>query len=181
MALMTRRVALAVVASSVLTQPARAGIWPNRTVRLITSAPPGVSPDMVARLFGERLAKLWDQAVVVDNRPGADGILAVQGLREIAAAENDHALLVAPTTVATVTPVLKEKLPFDPVGDLQPIATAASLKTVAMRLDGWLAMNEGGVPPKGRWREVAAEIGVSPEALYRELAKRRASNSTVVS
>jgi len=46
-------------------------------------------------------------------------------------------------------------------------------KTVAERLDGWLAWQGQEVPPKGRWKSVAAQIGVSPEALYRELAKRR--------
>lgn len=53
-------------------------------------------------------------------------------------------------------------------------AEIASLKTVAMRLDAWLALEDGDLPPRGRWREVAAEIGVSPEAFYRELATRRA-------
>lgn len=51
-------------------------------------------------------------------------------------------------------------------------AEIASLKTLAMRLDGWLVLN-GDLPPRGRWREVAAEIGVSPEGLYRELASRQ--------
>ncbi len=44
-------------------------------------------------------------------------------------------------------------------------------KTVAERLSGWLDWNEA-LPPKGRWKDVAAEIGVSPEALYREIKKR---------
>jgi hypothetical protein len=48
-----------------------------------------------------------------------------------------------------------------------------SLKTVAERLEGWLIWRGGGLPPKGAWKDIAAEIGVSPEALYRELAKRR--------
>ncbi len=48
-----------------------------------------------------------------------------------------------------------------------------TLKTVAERLDAWIALNDGRLPPKGEWRIVASEIGVSPEALYRELAKRR--------
>lgn len=47
-----------------------------------------------------------------------------------------------------------------------------SLKTVSERLDAWLALR-GRLPPKGRWQRVAAEIGVTPEALYRELARRR--------
>ena len=48
-----------------------------------------------------------------------------------------------------------------------------SLKTVAGRLDAWIAWNSGGSPAKGEWKLVANEIGVSPEALYREVAKRR--------
>ncbi len=46
-------------------------------------------------------------------------------------------------------------------------------KTVADRLDGWLAWQGDALPAKGQWKSIAAEIGVSPEAFYRELAKRR--------
>ena len=48
-----------------------------------------------------------------------------------------------------------------------------SLKTVAERLDAWLTFRGGGLPPKGQWQRVASEISVTPEALYRELARRR--------
>jgi CRP-like cAMP-binding protein len=48
-----------------------------------------------------------------------------------------------------------------------------SLKTVADRLDAWIAWNGGGFPNRGEWKLVANEIGVSPEAFYREIAKRR--------
>ncbi len=48
-----------------------------------------------------------------------------------------------------------------------------SLKTVAARLDAWVTAHDGELPVKGEWKMVAAEIGTSPEALYRELAKRR--------
>jgi hypothetical protein len=48
-----------------------------------------------------------------------------------------------------------------------------SLKTVAERLDAWLALHDDGLPPKGQRLRVASEIGVTPEALYRELARRR--------
>lgn len=54
-------------------------------------------------------------------------------------------------------------------------AEILSLKTVVERLDAWLALNEGGLPAKGGWRLVASEIGVTPEALYREIARRRLS------
>lgn len=48
-----------------------------------------------------------------------------------------------------------------------------SRKTVAARLDGWLAWQGNKLPQKGQWKDIAAQIGISPEALYRELAKRR--------
>jgi CRP-like cAMP-binding protein len=50
-----------------------------------------------------------------------------------------------------------------------------SRKTVAERLDGWLAWNHTVLPEKGQWKSIADHIGVSPEALYREIAKRRSS------
>jgi CRP-like cAMP-binding protein len=52
-------------------------------------------------------------------------------------------------------------------------AELLSRKTVAARLDGWLGWHGGVLPPKGEWKSLAAEIGVSPEALYRELGRRR--------
>ncbi len=48
-----------------------------------------------------------------------------------------------------------------------------SLRRLADRLDGWLALNDGMLPPKGRWSTIAADLGVTPEALYRELSRRR--------
>ncbi len=52
-------------------------------------------------------------------------------------------------------------------------AEILSLKTVAERVDAWVELNGGVLPAKGGWRHLAAEVGVSPEALYRELARRR--------
>jgi CRP-like cAMP-binding protein len=51
-----------------------------------------------------------------------------------------------------------------------------SRRTVADRLDGWLALNSGELPPRGQWRAVAEDIGISPEAFYRELQRRRRRN-----
>jgi CRP-like cAMP-binding protein len=52
-------------------------------------------------------------------------------------------------------------------------AEILSLKTVAQRVDAWLVLNGGSLPPKGRWRQLASEIGTTPEALYREISVRR--------
>ncbi len=52
-------------------------------------------------------------------------------------------------------------------------AEILSHRSVSQRLNGWLAMNDANMPEKGRWKSIAIEIGVTPEALYREIAKRR--------
>jgi CRP-like cAMP-binding protein len=57
-------------------------------------------------------------------------------------------------------------------------AEILSLKTVAERLDAWIAWQDGRFPAKGEWKTVATEIGISPEALYREMAKRRHCESS---
>ena len=68
--------ALAGAPGLVLAQPAQN--WPQHTVRMITPLGPGSGMDVAARLFAERLSQKWGQPVVVENRQGADGILAVQ-------------------------------------------------------------------------------------------------------
>lgn len=57
-------------------------------------------------------------------------------------------------------------------------AELMALRTVSERLDFWLAWNEGGMPEKGSWKDVAEELGVSPEALYRELSARGKRSSS---
>jgi tripartite-type tricarboxylate transporter receptor subunit TctC len=77
--------------------------------------------DVAARVFGERLAERWKQPVVIENRPGADGLIgtsAFVGLRD------DHVLLFYFAAPISVFPVLNDRLPYDPERDLVPIARA---------------------------------------------------------
>src|SRR5262245_22120774 len=68
------------VAATALVQSSRAspGNWPERVVKFLLPAGPGSSIDVAARLFAERLSERWGKPIVVENRPGADGILGVQ-------------------------------------------------------------------------------------------------------
>jgi tripartite-type tricarboxylate transporter receptor subunit TctC len=80
--------------------PARASVaWPERPVRLVTLVAPGGGSDAVARSLAEALARRWGQPVVVDNRPGADGILAVEAF--LAARDGFHTLLFANTSTVS--------------------------------------------------------------------------------
>src|SRR5262245_32094806 len=105
-----------------LSASALAGSWPERTVRIILPAAAGSSIDVTARLYAERLSARWGKPVVIDNRAGADGILAVQSLLQ---GGDDHSLLFAFPGIVTVVPLLHERIPYDPVIDLVPISSAA--------------------------------------------------------
>jgi tripartite-type tricarboxylate transporter receptor subunit TctC len=98
--------------------------WPHRTVHLIAPVPAGSASDFSARLFAERLSQRWGQAVIVENRPGADGVI---GVSAFLGADDDHTLLYAISAVFTVLPVTHEKLPFDPVRELVPIAPTSDV------------------------------------------------------
>src|SRR6266567_6768466 len=118
------RIMASAIALVITMMPAlsHAGSWPERVVRITTASAPGSSIDVVARLFAERLAERWLQPVIIDGRPGADGILAVQAFLH---ANDGHNLLFTFPGTVTVVPLLHESLPYDPVGDLAPISSAA--------------------------------------------------------
>jgi tripartite-type tricarboxylate transporter receptor subunit TctC len=101
--------------------PSVAQPWPQRSVRIIVPIGPGSSPDVAARVFAERLAVRWGHPVIVENRPGADGLI---GTAAFAAAQDDHALLFSFAAPLTVYPVIQDKLSYDPVRDLLPISIA---------------------------------------------------------
>ncbi len=98
---------------------AQAQVWPQRNVRLILPFGAGSATDAAARLLSERLSKRWDRAVVVENRPGGDGLVAINAF--ISAAD-DHVLLYASSASFIAHPYMHEKLPYSLERDLQPIA-----------------------------------------------------------
>ena len=99
-----------------LAVPARASAFPSRPVRIVVPYSVGVGPDVVARSVAERLARAWGQPVVVDNKPGASGIVAFSEVRRTAA--DGHTLFLADTATLAVNPLLHATLPYDPVQDL---------------------------------------------------------------
>jgi tripartite-type tricarboxylate transporter receptor subunit TctC len=108
--------ALALSANPSLAEP-----WPQRPVRLIVPIGPGSSPDVAARVFAERLALRWGHPVVVENRPGADGLI---GTAAFAAAQDDHVLLFSFAAPLTVYPAIRETLSYDAARDVLPVSTA---------------------------------------------------------
>ena len=113
-----RRSAMVLVALLLAAGVARAQAWPERPVRLLVPLGPGSGADVTARLLADRLSQRWHQPVVVENRPGADGIV---GITAFLVGANDHTLLFTATGAFTSHPFLYENLPYDQ-NDLLPVA-----------------------------------------------------------
>ena len=96
--------------------------WPTHSVKFILTLGPGAGSDIEARLFADRLSRRWGQPVVVENRPGGDGIVAINAF---VSAHDDHQLLFAPTSSFTAHPFLHDHLPYKP-SDLVPIARVSN-------------------------------------------------------
>jgi tripartite-type tricarboxylate transporter receptor subunit TctC len=145
------RIALAVVLAAV-SLPSLAQAWPQKPVRFILSLGPGSGADIGARLYADRLTRIWGQPVVVENRPGGDGVIAINAVIQ---ARDDHVLLWGPTANFVGHPYSLDKLPYDPK-ELVPVARVSgtvvtlavpvsmnvgSLKEIldtAKRKNGWL-------------------------------------------
>jgi tripartite-type tricarboxylate transporter receptor subunit TctC len=101
---------------------AQAPVWPQRPVRFIVPLGPGSGADIGARLLADRLLARWGKPVVIENRPGADGLVAIQAFVNAA---DDHTLLYTPSGSFTVHPLQYEKLPYVPE-DLVPLARVSN-------------------------------------------------------
>ena len=102
---------------------ANAQSWPDKTVKWTLSQPPGSGPDNVARILSDRLAKLWGQAVVIDNKPGGQNTI---GALAAARSTPDGSNFYFATTAALVTnPLLFKSLPYDTAKDFVPVAFVA--------------------------------------------------------
>jgi tripartite-type tricarboxylate transporter receptor subunit TctC len=102
--------------------PSTAQGWPTRSVRVLLPIGAGSGADIGARLIAEKLAAKWGQPVVVENRPGGDGFVAITSF---ISAHDDHMLFFAPAASFSAHPYLHDKLPYD-ARDLVPVARVSA-------------------------------------------------------
>lgn len=93
--------------------------WPQGPIRFIVPFPAGSGTDVNARLIGERLSQAVGVPVVVDNRPGADGIIAAEAAAR--ARPDGQTVFVTSNSTHASNPALKRKLPYDPIKDFAPV------------------------------------------------------------
>jgi len=115
--------AFAAVSCSALAQP-----FPAKPVRIIVAFPPGGGVDIVARVMGPKLTEIWGQPVVVENRPGASGVIGT----EVAArsAPDGHTLFLGTLGNLTANQYLYPKMPVDPLRDLAPLTQVVAVHFV---------------------------------------------------
>src|SRR5689334_10033401 len=101
-----------------LSLPLAAQSWPQKPVRFILSLGPGSGADIGARLYADRLTKMWGHPVIVENRPGGDGVIAINAVIQ---ARDDHVLMWGPTANFVGHPYSLDQLPYDPK-ELMPVA-----------------------------------------------------------
>jgi tripartite-type tricarboxylate transporter receptor subunit TctC len=118
-----RMFASGLLAVLLFTTLAQAQSFPQRTVRFIVPLGAGSATDISARLVAERLQQRWGQPVVIENRPGGDGFVAITAFL---GANDDHTLLYAGMGTFTAHPYLHEKLPYDRY-DIVPVAGVSNI------------------------------------------------------
>lgn len=123
-----RRVVGALAACLLGAGTARAQGWPDRPLRLVVPFGAGSGADIVARVYGERLASALGQPVVVDNKPGASGMI---GAEFVARAPADgYTLLLASQSTHASNPGMFRKLPYDPLRSFEPVSLLGSFPLI---------------------------------------------------
>lgn len=94
--------------------------WPARPIRIVVPFPPGATPDIMARLLGDQLSKQLGQSVVVENKPGGSGIIALGAVQN--SAPDGYTVMLADTGHMAINPALRKDLPYDPLKDFIPVS-----------------------------------------------------------
>jgi tripartite-type tricarboxylate transporter receptor subunit TctC len=102
--------------------------FPTKPIRLIVPFTPGGSTDILARAIGQKLTDAWGQSVVIDNRPGAGGIIGMETAAK--AAPDGYTLVMGHVGTLAANPALYKSLPYDPVKDFAPITLIAMVPNV---------------------------------------------------
>src|SRR5690349_13439795 len=120
-----RRILLA-LAAALTASAALAQGWPAKPVRIVVAYPPGGGIDVLGRQIAEKLTAAWGQPVVVDNRPGANTIVATDAVAK--SAPDGYTVLLTTDATFSINPHLYKKLPYDAERDFIPVTMLVLLQ-----------------------------------------------------
>jgi tripartite-type tricarboxylate transporter receptor subunit TctC len=126
----SRRAAVILCASVILSGAARAETYPARPVKIVVPFPAGGSNDIIARILAQKLSERTGQQFVVENRGGAGGNLGAEAVAK--SSPDGYTLLVTAPPPLTTNAALYKSLPFDPAKDFAPVALLATVPIVLM-------------------------------------------------
>ncbi len=119
---------LAALALAVSASTAFAQSWPQKPVRIINAFAPGGPSDLLSRAVAEKLQAMWGQPVIVEAKPGADGLIGMEFAAKQPA--DGYNLVTVPVGNAVLLPNLRSKLPYDIAKDFVPITMLATVQNV---------------------------------------------------
>src|SRR5881394_4607169 len=119
------RLALALLLACVAVA-AQAQTWPSKPVRIVVAYPPGGGIDVMGRQLAEKLTGMWGQPVVVENKPGANTILAADTVAK--SAPDGNTVLLTTDATFSINPHLYAKLPYDAERDFVPVTMLVLLQ-----------------------------------------------------
>jgi tripartite-type tricarboxylate transporter receptor subunit TctC len=145
-----RRAVLALIGGALTPIDARAAVYPSRPIKIIVPFGPGGSGDITARLIGGQIEQRTSQSVVIDNRPGANGII---GTMAVKSAEPDgYTVLLITTSTHAANVSLVRNLAYDPAKDFTVVGVFRSSGTYML------------VRPQAEWRDLGAFIAAAKAA-----------------
>jgi tripartite-type tricarboxylate transporter receptor subunit TctC len=118
-----RLLLVGVVLAAQAVLPTRAQDFPARPVTMVVPFAAGGAGDILSRMLAPRLEQAWGKPLIVDNKPGAGGVIGAQTVAR--AAPDGHTLMIAPSPVMAVNVTLFKALPYDPAADFVPLALVA--------------------------------------------------------
>lgn len=101
--------------------------WPNQTIKLVVPSPPGANSDSVGRVIAEQLGRALPQRVLVDNKPGAGGVIGIEQVMRAPA--DGHTLVLVASTSLNILPHLRP-VPYDPFGSLTSVAQVGTYLSI---------------------------------------------------
>ena len=129
---------MALLAAGLSTAPAHAqdaAAWPNQAIRMVVPFPAGGPADIVARVVSERMAQTWGQAIVIENKPGANTAIAAAQVAKAPA--NGYTLLVVMDVTMVLNPLTSKTMSYDPIRDFDPISLLSkNTSLLTVHVDG---------------------------------------------
>lgn len=121
---------IAMLFAAAMAGPAAAQGYPSKPVRMVIPYPAGGGTDITARPIAQRLSEIWGRQVLIDNRSGGNGMIGADIVAK--SASDGYTVLVSAASEMTMNVVLFRKMPYDPVGDFQPVTLATTTPALLM-------------------------------------------------